>query len=494
MITVNTVALHGLTGHMISLVATAAPGEERITFTGDGDPTTLLLRVLAALDGAGERSRHRQVEVRLDPITAGWPDAAAVAVAMLAAADDVPPQRLAGTAVLGEVGLDGGLRPVRGTVPAVQAARAHGIRRIIVPAAAAREASLVDGVDVLAGRDLAEVAAWLRGDDDALRRPRPVVGPVADDLRPLARMLSDEALDIVEIAAAGGHHLLLDIADSAGSRLAADWLHRLLPDLTPAQQFDVAAVHSLTGPHVAGVRMSRTPPMVNAHPSRSLASLIGGAAPGTASEAHHGLLVTRALDQFSTTERDALRLMMRQREVQVVRNGRTTRYPAAFQLFATHAPRSGVHASRLSPALIDAFDITYSLSTFLSAPDRDRGCWTRVLSTRRARVAMARLRSAARWTSVTGPTCRDNAATNAAVPVGVLRAIPLPAETTDPMQYAQEVGALSARGADAVLRLAWTLADLAGAKVPTHRHVRRALSLRSGTSVRQDASPCGVSS
>ncbi|KOV77451.1 hypothetical protein [Nocardia sp. NRRL S-836] len=139
---------------MISLVATAVTGEERIAFTGDGGPTILLLRVLAALDGARERPRHRQLDGRFDPVTADWPDAAA----LLVAADEVPPQRLASAAVLGAVGVGGGLRPVRGIVPAVQAARAHGIRLAIVPAASAREACLVDGVDMLAARDLAEVA------------------------------------------------------------------------------------------------------------------------------------------------------------------------------------------------------------------------------------------------------------------------------------------------------------------------------------------------
>ncbi|RAS59512.1 magnesium chelatase family protein [Lentzea atacamensis] len=487
MITVKTVALHGLTGHMIRLIATAAPGEERITFTGDGDPTTLLLRVLAALDGAGERDRHHQVEVRLDPVTAQWPDAAAVAVAMLAAANDVPAERLAGSAVLGEVGLDGGLRPTRGTVSAVQAARAHGIRRVIVPAAAAREALLIDGAEVLAGRGLSDVAAWLRGDDDALSTRRPAASDLTDHLRSPARPVSAEAREIAKVAATGGHHLLIDGADNAATGLVAQWLHQLLPDLTPAQQLDVAVVRSLTGPHLGGVRLSRTPPMVNLHPSRLLAALIGGTAPGAGSEAHHGLLVARELGDFSGAELDALRSMMCRREVSIARGGRVTRYPAGFQLLATHTAR----ASRLAPVLVDAFDMAHSLSTCVAEPT-DREQEMRLLAQERAAVCAARARSVGRWRGRTGATGAAGGELNATVPAEVLHAVPLPAATTASVQDAQQRGVLSVRGGDAVLRLAWTLADLAGADVPSDRHVRQALSLRNGLGVRRDSASCGV--
>lgn len=491
MITVHTVALHGMTGHMIKLIATAVPGEERITFTGDGDPTSLLLRVLTALDGAGERDRHHQVEMHLDPLIARWPDAAAIAVAMLAAASDVPAERIADTAVLGEVGLDGGLRPTRGTVSAVQAARAHGISRVIVPAAAAREAFLVDGVEVLAGRDLAEVAAWLRGDDTALDHGRPAAWAATDHLRPQPVPISAEAQEILTVAGAGGHHLLIDGADTEDTRLLAEWLHQLLPDLTPAQQLDVAAVRSLTGPHIGGVRMSPAPPMVGLAPSRLLAALIGGAAPGAASEAHHGLLVARELGAFSAAELHALRSMMRRREVSITREGSMIGYPAGFQLFATRTARPGVSRTRLAPALLDAFDIVRSPGTCVAVPG-DREQHGLLLARARAEVCAARARSADRWRGVIGAADAETAELNTTVPAQVLHSVPLPDTTTAAVRIAQQYGLLSAHGVDAVLRLAWTLADLADAAVPTNDHVRQALSWRVDVGLLRDATPCGV--
>lgn len=481
---VHTVSLRGMTGTLLTLTARTADGPPAIVLD-DGarghDDRELRDRVRAALANSGQPDRHRRIELRLDPPDAPLPPAGAMAVAAIAAIANVQPQRLAPTAVLGDVGLDGSLRPTRGTLPAVQAARARGIRRIIVPAAALSEAALVDDIDVLGAHTLAEVADWLRGDDTALLRPAVPTVPATENLNPPTRMLSSEVLRAVEIAAAGGHHLLLDSIDGAGTLLAARWLHQLLPDLTPAQQLEVATIRSLTGPLGHGTLLTSTPPMATVHYSGSPASLIGGAAPGWLSQAHHGLLLARDLDEFSNVALEGLRFALLKRESLLVRGGYQLTYPARLQLVATSTLDPGRRRPRLPLALLDVLDIRLQISsrqaTLSHDPDaEDRQQISQTLTQARMRVADARARASARWSAV--GTEPGIATTNATVTEEMLRTRQLPAAVTFPIQCALKTGALSARGADIAARLAFSAADLDGADVPARYHVEEALRLR----------------
>ena len=483
--TLSTVALHGLTGHPLTLAADAVDGPPGITLvTGhhDGD-RELHDRVHAAL--ANSRPRHGDprphVEVRLAP-TSARPEAAAVAVAVLAATLDTSPRRLAGTAVLGEVGPDGSLRPTRGVLPAVQAARAHGIRRIIVPAAALGEAALVDGLDVLGAHTLAEIADWLRGDAAALHRPSAPVGPVP--ARPPSPMsaLTATAQRVVTIAAAGGHHLLCGFGTDAGTLPVASWLHALLPGLTPDQQLELAAIQSLLGPREDGAALVSTPPLVVTHHGDSLASLLGGQRPGQLSQAHHGVLFAPELDEFGAAAQEALRGVLLEREVRLSQAGRTHRFPAGLQLIATSIRTSVPRRWQMSPGLRDAIDIQViahhtALNRNPHAHEQDRVA--RLLKRVRADVAEARARAEARWSRAgLGP-----AVLNAVVPPEVLHAVAGTAAMSDRVRQAQHAGALSRRGGDIALRLAWTLADLDGTTEPGRDHVEQALALRHAVDV-----------
>ncbi|MFI6031581.1 ATP-binding protein [Amycolatopsis magusensis] len=456
--TVSTMALHGLTGHPLTITAAVADGPPGIVLAGPQrrDDPELRDRIRAALANSGQPHRDYRVVVHVDEPAVATPSAAAVATAALIAtaalAEDMPnaAARMESTAVLGEVGLDGSLRPTRGTLPAVRAARAHGFRRVIVPAAALGEASLVDRLDVLGAHTLADIADWLRDNDTALHRPSTPVDPVPARQPAPMTALTPAAHRAVTIAAAGGHHLLADVDTDAGTLPLASWLHALLPDLTPDQQLEQAAIQSLIGPREDGATLVSTPPMVITHHTAPLARLLGGHAPGQVSQAHHGVLFTE-LNGFSASAQDALRAVLIERAIRINQAGRLHRYPAAFQLLATSIRASSPRRWRLSLALRDTIDIQITAARNVTSTDpgaRDVASVARLLTRTRAQVAAARTRAADRWSL--GPTI-----TNAAVPHDQLHMTAGTAIAADHVRRAQHASGLTRRG-DLAVRLAWT--------------------------------------
>lgn len=482
--TVCTVALHGLTGHLQAITATVVDGPPGITLADPQRPDypELRDRVHAALANSGQPNRDYHVDVRVDG-PAGTPPAAAVATAAIIAtatlAEDMPQatMRIADTAVLGEVGLDGSLRPTRGTLPAARAARAQGLRRVIVPAATLGEAALVDGLDVLGAHTLANIADWLRGDDTALHGPSIPTGPVPARQPGPMTALTAAAHRAVTIAAAGGHHLLADVAADAPTPPLASWLHALLPDLTPDQQLELAEIQSLIGPREDGAILVSTPPMVTARLSERHAARLG-AAPGLVNQAHHGVLVVD-LDQFNAAAQDALRAVLIQRAARINQAGRLHDYPAAVQLLATSLRASRSRRWRLSLALRDAIDIQITVDhTVINTGSKAHNTAdiAHLLTRTRAQVAAARTRAAHRWSL--GPTV-----TNAAVAREVLHGLEGGAAVVDRVRRAQDAGRVSHRGGDIAVRLAWTIADLDGADTPSRDHIEQALALRRGLEV-----------
>lgn len=460
-----------------------SPGPPGLVLDGPErrDDRELRDRCRAALANSGQPVLDHRVQVHVDEPSATPPAAAVATAALIAAAmltGQMPDaaQRTAGTAVLGEVGLDGSLRPTPGTLPAVHAARAHGLRRVIVPAAALAEASLVDGLAVLGVDCLADIADWLRGDDSALRcRHAPVLPASAREPAPL-RALTAPAQRAVTIAAAGGHHLLVDVGTDAGTQPVWAWLHALLPDLTADQQLDLASIQSLTGPREDGAVLVSTPPMVLTHHGEPLATLAGGQAPGAVSRATHGVLVTPELDRYAIPSQETLRAAVLERKIRFAQAGHVHCHPAAFQLVATRVRRTGARPGRAWLALRNAIDISIAGGHTVLDPDpraRECGRLARLLARLRAEVAAARTRAADRWGL--GPTV-----TNALVPHEVLHAAPGTGQTADRVRRAQHASGLTRRGNLAV-RLAWTLADLDGATKPGRRHVEQALALRETT-------------
>lgn len=292
------VSLTGLEGELIEVECDISPGLPGVSFTGLPDASVMESRdrLRSALLNSGVKWPDRKVTVALLPADVrkvGSRFDLAVGVAILAAADQLPPAAIAEAAWIAELGLDGRLRPVRGVLPAVLAARRAGIRRVIVAEANAAEAALVSDVDVRCAPRLADIVEWLTGVGTPLPTAAAVPevaanDPVGPDLADVAGQTA--ARRALEIAAAGGHHLYLVGTPGAGKTMLAERLPGILPPLDDPAAMEVTAVHSVAGLLGSRAELVRRPPYQAPHHTASIAALVGGgpnlARPGAISLAH----------------------------------------------------------------------------------------------------------------------------------------------------------------------------------------------------------------
>ncbi|WP_436795446.1 YifB family Mg chelatase-like AAA ATPase [Actinospongicola halichondriae] len=391
----------------------------------------------------------------------------AIAIGVLSAVGQVPDESTERWAFLGELGLDGSVRPVRGMVPLVAALRGV-VEGVVVGASAHSEAALVPGIEVRSAPDLGRVVRALRGEapwsDPPVEPPRePPPLPDLLDVRgqPVGRQ-------VLEIAAAGGHHLLLSGPPGAGKTLLASRLPGLLPDLDDDAALEVTSIHSAAGVPVEG-ELIRRPPFRAPHHTASAVSLIGGGTtamrPGEISLAHRGVLFADELGEFPPTVLDALRQPIEEGRVRVSRARGTVAYPARFQFVAATNPcpcgptatgcrcsEAGLarYARRLSGPLLDRFDLRLHVgrpdaADLLGAPDGEP---TAVVA---GRVLAARRRADARGHGV-----------NASLHGPALDVVaPLTPRSATLLEDLVRRGTLTARGVERVRRVARTIADLA---------------------------------
>ncbi|WP_283207442.1 YifB family Mg chelatase-like AAA ATPase [Methylobacterium hispanicum] len=456
-------------------------------------------RVRGALIASGLALPAKRITVNLAP--ADLPKEGShydlpIALGVMAAIGAIPADALGGYCVLGELALDGTITAVNGALPAAIAAGARGLG-LICPAPCGPEAAWAGGdLDVLAPRSLIQLANHFKG-SQVMARPEPAIAAAHGPLPDLRDIKGQEgAKRALEIAASGGHNLLMNGPPGAGKSMLAARLPSILPPLTPRELLDISMIQSVAG-ELRGGALSTRRPFREPHHSASMAALVGGglgARPGEASLAHGGVLFLDELPEFTPQVLDSLRQPLETGEIMIARANHRVVYPARFQLVAAMNPcrcgqalepgyacRRGPNArcmaqygARISGPLLDRIDLRIEVPAVSAAdlilPPPEEGS-----AEAAARVAAARRLQGERYAA----RGLSNATTNATCPATLIEEVARPdAEGAALIRSAAESLRLSARGFHRTLRLARTLADLDGEATVRRLHLAEALSYR----------------
>jgi magnesium chelatase family protein len=498
---VSTVAFEGIEARTVDVQVQVSPGLPAFHVVGLADKAVSEARerVRSALIASGLALPARRITVNLAP--ADLPKEGShydlpIALGLMGAIGAIPPDALSGFTLLGELGLDGSIAPVAGVLPAAIGANSRE-EGLICPAACGAEAAWASpDIQIIAANSLIQIANHFKG-TQVLSRPQPKVrqAPATQlDLRDIKGQ--ESAKRALEIAAAGGHHLLMIGAPGAGKSMLAARLPSILPPLSPSELLEVSMIASVAG-EIEGGALTAQRPFRSPHHSASMAALTGGgirARPGEISLAHHGVLFLDELPEFDPRVLDSLRQPLENGEVAVSRANHRVTYPARFMLVAAMNPCRCGHGfepgfscrrapierctsdyqMRISGPLMDRIDLRIEVPAVTAAdlilPPSAEGS-----AEVAARVAAARDVQLKRYAAAALPHIRTNAEAPAALLEEIAKA---DAQGQKLLRDAAETMRLSARGYHRVLRVARTLADLDGSDRVGRLHLAEALSYR----------------
>ncbi len=496
---VRTIAFEGIDAVPVDVQVMVAPGKMGMQIVGLGDKavTESRERVQAALHASGLSMPPKRVTINLAP--ADLPKEGShydlpIALGLMAALGALPADALEDYVVLGELALDGTVARVAGVLPAAISANAMG-KGLICPHECGSEAAWASAeLDILAPHSLIALANHFRG-TQVMRRPEAALGPTPGTLPDLAEIKGQEsARRALEVAAAGGHHLLMIGPPGAGKSLLAQRLPSILPPLSPGELLEVSMVASIAG-ELADGRLSDRRPFRAPHHSASMAAMVGGgmrARPGEVSLAHNGVLFLDELPEFTPQVLDSLRQPLESGECVIARANHRVSYPAQIQLVAAMNPcRCGKagepghrcargprcqtdYQARLSGPLIDRIDLRIDVPS-VTASDLIRRSEAEPSAAVADRVARAREIQKERYEALGMP----GATTNARCPAAMVETVATPdAAGLAMLEDASEKMGLSARAYHRVLKVARTLADLDGQQQVGPIHLAEAISYR----------------